>query len=107
VRTRYRSRDALLGQAGIDDLHATGVRAILHGHGPRMHGQELSIHHELLHFACDTAVDGNTRAREGMDTQGGAATIVRRDGCVWGVSTDHGAIKAFDPTSYGAVLTTS
>jgi hypothetical protein len=107
VRTRYRARDAKLGPNGIADLHAMGVRAILHGHGPRMDGQELTVHHELLHFACDTAVDGNTRAREGMNTQGGAATIVRRDGRIWGVSTDHSAIKIFDPARYGAILTAS
>jgi hypothetical protein len=52
----------------------------------------------MLNFECDSSVDANTRRLERLAGPGGAATLVRPDCRVLGISTDYPRVKVFDPT---------
>lgn len=96
-RTKYRDIDFPLSDAGVRDVHAAGVYAIVHGHRNLLRGQRIMFRRTLLNFECDSSVDANTRLIEGLAGAGGAATIVDPDYRVLAVSTDYPRIKVFEP----------
>ncbi len=104
-RTKYRDLDHRLTGSGLRHLHGEGIYAIVHGHRNGHVGQRMMIREGMLNFECDASVDRNTRALEGLSGPGGAATVLKRDGRILGISTDHPAVKIFDPTQYRGLVT--
>jgi hypothetical protein len=104
-RTKYRPTDWPLTARGVADMHAAGLYAVIHGHRNILHGQRIAIRDGLLNFECDASVDANTRMAEGLVGAGGAATLLRADGKVLGISTDYPYVKVFDPANHAALLT--
>jgi hypothetical protein len=104
-RTKYRDIDHPMTAAGVRDVHAAGVHAIVHGHKNILRGQRMVMRAGLLNFECDASIDVNTRALEGLSGAGGAVVVFREDGRVVGLSTDHPAAKVFDPARLGALST--
>lgn len=102
VRTRYRLVDRPLTDAGAADLHGAGLYAVIHGHRNIVRGQRLAMRSGLLNFECDATVDRNTRALVGLPPNGAAATVLRSDGRILGISADHPTVKIFDATAFGA-----
>ena len=104
-RTKYRDLDLKLSDSGLRVLHGEGIYAIVHGHRNVQVGQRLMFRAGMLNFECDASVDRNTRRIEGLAGPGGAATLLKTDGRVLGISTDHPAIKIFDPKQHGSIVT--
>lgn len=102
-RTKYRDIDFPLTEEGVENIHAAGVRAIVHGHRNIHYGQRLVMRRGILNFECDASVDINTRQVEGMTGFGGAVTVFEPDGRVWASSTDHPLVKVFDPSRHTAL----
>lgn len=96
-RTKYRELDWPLTESGVADLHCAGLYAIVHGHRNIPRGQRMIIRKGMLNFECDATMDINSRKAEGLDGLGGAVTVFRKDRLVQGISTDHPAVKVFDP----------
>ena len=65
----------------------------------------MNFRRGMLNFACDACIDRNTRVIEELASVGSAATIIAEDGTVYGLSSDHPAVKVFDPTLYGGWVT--
>jgi len=105
-RTKYRDLDLPLTSSGLRTLHREGIYAIVHGHRNVCVGQRLMLRAGMLNFECDASVDRNTRRLEGLDGLGAAATLVHSDGRVLGISTDHPAVKIFDPKQHCSFVTT-
>ena len=104
-RTRYRGRNWPLTPAGIADLHASGIYALVHGHQNLRRGQRLSLRDGMLNVECDASVDATTRRIEGLNGPGAAATVFTGEGAMVGISTDHPFAKVFDATRLTDVLT--
>jgi hypothetical protein len=99
MRTKYRRVDLPLTSQGVERVYRQGIHAIVHGHRNRKHGQRIMLRQGLLHFECDTTLDRNTRAKEGLRGYGAGVTIIDPQGRVIGVSTDYPNAKVFDPTA--------
>lgn len=95
-RTKYRPSDRPFTAAGLKAMHAAGIYAIVHGHRNILRGQRMVLRRGMLNFECDVSVDLNTRAIEGQRGPGGGVTVIRPDGSVLGISTDHPYVKHFD-----------
>jgi hypothetical protein len=95
-RTKYRPLDRALTPTGVADLHEAEIHAIIHGHQSIRRGQRIALRAGMLNFECDASVDRNTRANVGLTGVGGAALVVKPNGCVLGISTDYSYIKSFD-----------
>ena len=98
-RTKYRDSDRPFTAAGQRDLQDAGIAAIVHGHRNILRGQRMVLRGGILNFECDVSVDSNTRALEGATGPGGGVTVLRPDGHILGISTDHPYIKHFDARS--------
>ena len=97
VRTKYRSCDCALTQAGVDMLHRAGVHMVVQGHVNNHAGQRLRAKGGLLHLEGDITLDRASRAREGLDGIGAGATLIFPTGDVIGLSRDHPRAKHFAP----------
>lgn len=106
-RTKYRDLDLPLTPEGAAKLRHAGLYAIVHGHRNVYLGQHMNFRRGVLNFACDACVDRNTRRLERLAGPGSATTILAPDGTIYGLSTDHPAIKVFDPAAHGAWVTTA
>ncbi|MEZ4382854.1 MAG: hypothetical protein R3A79_16080 [Nannocystaceae bacterium] len=95
-RTKYRPSDRPFTEAGLKNMHEAGIYAIVHGHRNILRGQRMVLRGGMLNFECDVSVDANTRAIEGQRGPGGGVTVIRPDGYVLGISTDHPYVKRFD-----------
>ncbi|MCA9503546.1 MAG: metallophosphoesterase [Spirochaetaceae bacterium] len=104
-RTKYRDLDLPMTDVGRHRLQRAGVYAIVHGHRNVFLGQHMNFRRGVLNFACDACVDRNTRRIESLAGEGAAATIIAEDGTIYGLSSDHPAIKVFDPAAYGGWVT--
>lgn len=99
MRTKYRRIDLPLTSQGVERVYRQGIHAIVHGHRNRKHGQRIMLRQGLLHFECDTTLDRNSRAKEGMRGYGAGVTIIDRRSHVIGVSTDYPNTKVFNPAA--------
>ena len=100
IRTKYRPIDMPLTRHGVKLLRKkSGVHAIVHGHRNLLHGQRVVLRKGIVNFECDTTLDRNSRAKEGLKEPGAAVTIFRPEGLVMGVSTDYPYIKVFEPAA--------
>jgi hypothetical protein len=104
-RTKYRDIDFPLTEAGVSDLHRSGIYAIVHGHQPVQRGQRMVLRAGLLNFECDASIDGSTRAIFGLRGEGAAVTMFRPVGKVVGLSTDYRYAKVLDATAINGVTT--
>ncbi len=95
-RTKYRPSDRPFTEVGLQAMHEAGIYAIVHGHRNILRGQRMVLRQGMLNFECDVSVDANTRALEGQSGPGGGITVIRPDGHVLGISTDHPYVKHFD-----------
>ncbi len=100
LRTKYREVDMPLTHHGVERIHRLGIHAVVHGHASRSRGQRLMLRHGLLHLEGDVTLDRNTRRKEGLDGYGAGAAIIRPEGRILGISTDHPSIKRFDPHAF-------
>lgn len=98
-RTKYRPSDRPFTAAGLQAMHDAGIYAIVHGHRNILRGQRMVLRGGMLNFECDVSVDCNTRLLEGQQGPGGGATVIRPNGAMLGISTDHRAVKHFDVRS--------
>ena len=101
-RTKYRPEDQPFTREGAKSLERAGITAIVHGHNDQTRGQRLALHHGALHFACAASVDRGTRALRGLRGRAAAVTIMRPDGLIVGISTDHARAKVFNPADVAA-----
>jgi len=99
-RTKYRTSDMPFTEKGLEDIHAAGIYAIMHGHRNLCAGQQITLRQGLLNFECDSSVDATTRRQEGLSGPGGAVTIVHPTARVFAISTDYPLIKDFKPTEF-------
>ncbi len=97
IRTKYRDTDRPLSKRGVALIRKQGILALVHGHKNLVHGQRIMIRKGLLNFECDATLDRVSRAREGLEGVGAAATLFRPNGQVLGISSDYPTIKLFDP----------
>jgi len=95
-RTKYRPSDRPFTEIGLKAMHEAGIVAIVHGHRNILRGQRMVLRRGMLNFECDVSVDANTRVIEGQRGPGGGVTVIRPDGSVLGISTDHPYVKHFD-----------
>lgn len=100
MRTKYRDNNFPLTAAGVELFHRAGLHAVVHGHRNTHTGQRLMLRHGVLHIECDTTMDCNSRAKEGLPGQGIGVTIVESAGRVVGLSSDHYHPKVFAPDDY-------
>ena len=98
-RTKYRDIDYPLTAAGVRDVHAAGIYAVVHGHRNITRGQRIAMREGLLNFECDVSMDRNTRRRDALPGPGYGAVIFRPDGGVIAVSADDPQVKRFDVAS--------
>lgn len=99
-RTKYRISDMPFTEQGLEDIHAAGIYAIMHGHRNLRAGQQITLRQGLLNFECDASVDSGTRRLEGLPGLGGAVTIVHPSARVFAISTDYPLIKDFRPSDF-------
>ncbi|MEN8175848.1 MAG: metallophosphoesterase [Pseudomonadota bacterium] len=99
MRTKYREVDMPLTPHGVEKLHHRGIYAVVHGHRNRTSGQRLMLRKGMLHIESDITMDRNSRHKEGLDGYGAGVTIVRPEGQVLGISTDHPYARVFDPAA--------
>jgi hypothetical protein len=104
-RTKYRDIDFPFSERGMLDLHSAGIYAVVHGHRNLLRGQRIMMRGGMLNFECDSSVDANTRRLERLKGSGGAATLVRPDCRVLGISTDYPRVKVFDPSQCNRTAT--
>jgi len=97
MRTKYRPVDHPLTEKGVEDLHASGIKLVVHGHVNRCSGQELKSKHGLLHLEADITLDRHSRSSEGLEGIGTGATIIYPDGNILGISRDFPHAKLFNP----------
>ena len=68
IRTKYRPVDRPLTRQGVKLLRKkSGVHAIVHGHRNLLHGQRVMLRKGIVNFECDTTLDRNSRAKEGLE----------------------------------------
>lgn len=99
IRTKYRDLDRPWSRRGADRLHTAGIHALVHGHDSLRCGQRMLMRKGMLNFQCDATVDRNSRVKEGIAGAGAAATVFLSARRVLAISTDHPAVKVFDPES--------
>jgi hypothetical protein len=99
-RTKYRRSNLGFTDAGLSDMHAAGLYAIVHGHRSSQAGQQITLRNGMLNFECDASVDAGTRTLLGLRGPGGAVTVIGPDARVYGISTDYPLIKMFDATRF-------
>jgi hypothetical protein len=75
-----------------------GIHAVVHGHLNLHHGQRIVLRRGIVNFECDTTLDRNSRAKEGLSGHGVAVTIIEPDGQVIGISGDYPYKKIFELT---------
>lgn len=98
IRTKYRDVDRPMTRQGVEQLRRKGIHAIVHGHKNMRYGQRIMLRKGMVNFECDASVDRNTRKKENIGWQHGAAvTIFQPQGRVLGISTDYPYIKVFQP----------
>jgi len=97
LRTKYRPVDYPLTDIGSQALREAGIYAVVHGHRSNQQGQRLALRSRVLHIECDITLDRNSRRLQGMADRGAGITVIRPEGCVWGISSDHPRVKLFDP----------
>lgn len=100
MRTKYRDVDMPLTRQGVVMAYRRGVHAVVHGHRNRTRGQQMMLRKGLIHFESDITMDRNSRRKEGLSGYGVGVTIVRPEGSVIGISTDHPYAKVFKPDRY-------
>jgi hypothetical protein len=100
MRTKYRAVDRPLSEKGVRHIYKRGLHAVVHGHRNRLHGQQIMLRHGLIHIESDITLDRNSRRKEGLKGYGAGVTIVRPEGQVLGISTDHPYAKVFEPEAY-------
>jgi len=99
IRTKYRDVDRPWSRRGAEYLHDAGIHALVHGHDNLPCGQRMVMRKGMLNFQCDATVDRNSRVKEGISGPGAAATVFLRSKKVLAISTDHPAVKVFDPAT--------
>jgi len=100
MRTKYRSVDRPLTGKGVRRAYKQGLHAVVHGHRNRTHGQQIMLREGLIHIESDVTLDRNSRRKEGLKGYGAGVTIIRPEGQVLGISTDHPFAKVFEPAVY-------
>ena len=100
MRTKYRPHDMRLTERGVRRMYQEGLHAVVHGHRNRLHGQQIMLREGLIHIESDVTLDRNSRRREGLNGYGAGVTIIRPEGQVLGISTDHPFAKVFEPDAY-------
>jgi hypothetical protein len=98
IRTKYRPVDMPLTGYGAGLIHKMGIHAVVHGHLHLHHGQRIVLRRGIVNFECDTTMDRNSRAKEGLSGHGVAVTIIEPDGQVIGISRDYPRRKVFELT---------
>ena len=98
IRTKYRPADMPLTAYGADLIHGMGIHAVVHGHLNLRHGQRIVLRRGIVNFECDTTMNRNTRAKEGLSGYGVGVTIIEPDGRVIGISCDYPYKKIFQLT---------
>jgi len=94
-RTKYREVDLPFTGKGAESAHHAGIHAVVHGHRNVLHGQHITRRHGMINFECDTTMDYNSRKKEGLKGPGAGVTIIKPEGVVMGISTDHPRIKLY------------
>jgi hypothetical protein len=84
----------------VTRAHRQGVHAVVHGHRNRTEGQQIMLRKGMIHFESDITMDRNSRRKEGLAGYGVGVTLVRPEGCVIGISTDHPYAKVFQPRNH-------
>ncbi len=97
IWTKYRESDLPLSAAGVKQVQALGINAIVHGHRSQLGGQHLRSREGLIHIEADTTLNCNSRAKLGVKSKGVGVTIIHPEGCVLGISNDNSYIKHFSP----------
>lgn len=97
LRTKYRDVDFPLSHDGVKRTYRKGIHAVVHGHRNRTKGQQLMLRQGMLHIESDITMDRNSRKKEGLDGYGAGVTVIRPEGQVLGISTDHPYVKLFEP----------
>ncbi len=100
MRTKYRPVDMPLTAKGVKRVNREGLHAVIHGHRNRLHGQQIMLREDLIHVESDVTLDRNSRRKEGLKGYGAGVTIIRPEGQVLGISTDHPYAKVFEPSFY-------
>lgn len=100
LRTKYRPADRPLSAWGVRRVQRRGLHAVVHGHRNRLGGQQIMLRQGLIHIESDITLDRNSRRKEGLNGIGSGVTIVRPEGQVLGISTDHPYAKVFEPDAY-------
>ena len=96
-RTKYRKYEFAFTAKGVEDLHETGIHALVHGHRNILNGQRLAIRQGMLNFECDASIDANTRTASGLKGPGAAVVIFLPDGTIKARSVDYPYTKTFHP----------
>ncbi len=97
-RTKYRDIDFPLTPSGLEDLRASGIYAVVHGHRNILRGQRITLRAGILNFECDASVDRNTRKIERLSGPGGAVMVFHPHGQLFATSTDYPFVRRFDPS---------
>lgn len=97
VRTKYRETDKHLSEAGVQRLHAQGIKMVVQGHVNNHRGQRLLAKRGLLHLEGDVTLDRASRRSEGLSGIGAGATLIHPTGDIVGLSADYPAAKHFHP----------
>jgi hypothetical protein len=100
IRTKYRDIDMPLTRHGVKALYRQGVKAIVHGHNIRTHGQRIMLRQGMIHIESNTVMDRNSRKKQKLDGYGIGVTIIRPEGQIIGISNDYGYAKVFEPETY-------
>lgn len=100
LRTKYRAHDLSLSAKGVRRIQRQGLHAVVHGHRNRLHGQQIMLRQGMIHIESDITLDRNSRRKEGLRGYGAGVTIIRPEGQVIGISTDHPFAKVFEPGIY-------
>jgi len=98
VRTKYRDHEKVFSKKGSLMIFNSGINAIVHGHRNLYYGQRIMLRKGIINFECDTSLDINTRKKEGLGNNSGAAvTIIHPQKLILGISSDYPYIKVFEP----------
>lgn len=97
-RTRYHpKKNRLLSPEGVEAIHATGVKAVVHGHRGTKKGQRLVWRCGLLHVEGDTTMDSTSRKVDNLVGAGQGALHLETDGRLVAVAADWHQAKVFAP----------
>lgn len=104
-RTRYRTDDYPMTDAGWGSLRRAGALAVLHGHGIGVDQVRLGARGGLLDIACDMGMDRVTRSRQSVRARGGGAVVLGPDGRIEAVCAGQTHATVFDPAQYAGLMT--